>query len=191
MGKSTTREEIVEAGRQLFFRYGLKKVTVTEICTGAGVSKMTFYKYFPNKLTLAKTIMDGITEFWLKKYWDVMRSDASFAEKMHRFVEMKMEGTRDPSSEFILEMFRSDDPEISGYAENLYKRSISESVAMFTLAQEKGWMRRDLKPELLMALLNGMFQVVMDEKVIALYDNLTELTSEVIKFFLYGISDER
>ena len=62
MGKSTTREEIVEAGRQLFFRYGLKKVTVTEICTGAGVSKMTFYKYFPNKQALAKTIMDGITD---------------------------------------------------------------------------------------------------------------------------------
>jgi len=110
---------------------------------------------------------------------------------MHCFVEMKLEGTRDPSSEFILELFRSDNLEVKDYAEKLYKRSISESVAMFTLAQKKGWMRRDLKPELLMAMLNGIFQVVMNEKVIALYDNLTELTSEVIKFFLYGISDER
>ncbi|RKY44359.1 MAG: TetR/AcrR family transcriptional regulator, partial [Candidatus Neomarinimicrobiota bacterium] len=37
-------DKIVETGKKLFYRYGIKKVSVEEICKEAGVSKATFYK---------------------------------------------------------------------------------------------------------------------------------------------------
>ena len=51
-------QDILIAGKKLFFKYGLKKVTIEEICAEANVSKMTFYKYFPNKTALVKKVFD-------------------------------------------------------------------------------------------------------------------------------------
>jgi AcrR family transcriptional regulator len=53
---------ILKAGREFFWKYGFRKVTVDEICKAAGVSKMTFYRYFKDKATLAKTIFDNEVE---------------------------------------------------------------------------------------------------------------------------------
>ena len=44
--KSAKSKLIVETATDLFMRYGVKRVTVEEICQTAKISKMTFYKYF-------------------------------------------------------------------------------------------------------------------------------------------------
>ena len=41
--KNKKKQSIIKASRDLFMRYGIKRVTVEEICETAGVSKMTFY----------------------------------------------------------------------------------------------------------------------------------------------------
>ena len=46
-------DDIMSTGKDLFWKYGIRRVTVEEICEKSNVSKMTFYKYFPNKETLA------------------------------------------------------------------------------------------------------------------------------------------
>ena len=42
-------QDIKKKGKELFWKYGTKRVTVEEICREAGVSKMTYYKFFKNK----------------------------------------------------------------------------------------------------------------------------------------------
>ena len=54
------KNQILHTSKELFWKFGFKRVTIEEICKEAGVSKMTFYKFFPNKLELAKTILDKI-----------------------------------------------------------------------------------------------------------------------------------
>lgn len=50
--RETIRARLVEVGRELFARYGLKKTTVEELAHAAGVAKGTFYLIFPSKETL-------------------------------------------------------------------------------------------------------------------------------------------
>ncbi|NOZ62096.1 MAG: TetR/AcrR family transcriptional regulator, partial [Calditrichaeota bacterium] len=57
-----------ETAQDLFFRYGIRRVTVEEICRTAGVSKMTFYKYFKNKIDLVKKLMEKIYDQALAEY---------------------------------------------------------------------------------------------------------------------------
>lgn len=40
------REEIIHAGKRIFLRNNLHNIKITDICTSAGVSRVTFYKYF-------------------------------------------------------------------------------------------------------------------------------------------------
>ena len=49
---SPKKEQILKTGKELFWKYGFKLVTIEEICKEAGVSKMTYYKYFTNKITI-------------------------------------------------------------------------------------------------------------------------------------------
>ena len=58
--KTKKQDQIIQAGRHLFWKYGMKRVSIEEICREAGVSKMTFYKYFANKTALALYILKTV-----------------------------------------------------------------------------------------------------------------------------------
>jgi AcrR family transcriptional regulator len=48
------KEQIIEAARILFHKYGFKKVSMDEIANEAGVTKKTIYMYFSSKEELLK-----------------------------------------------------------------------------------------------------------------------------------------
>ena len=54
MGLNLKKQQIKKAAFSLFNKYGIKKVSVKEICKSSSTSKPTFYKFFPNKKHLAK-----------------------------------------------------------------------------------------------------------------------------------------
>lgn len=58
------QEQILTCAKDLFFKYGLRNVTMDDICRKLGMSKKTLYVLFKNK----KEIVNAITEDFLKKY---------------------------------------------------------------------------------------------------------------------------
>lgn len=48
------KEQVIEAARTLFTKYGFKRVSMDEIARYAGVTKKTIYMYFDNKEDLLK-----------------------------------------------------------------------------------------------------------------------------------------
>lgn len=87
-GHLTTKyTQLVEASRGLFFKYGVKRVTVEEICEKANVSKMTFYKYFSDKMQLAELIRDELLNQGFAKYAEINARDISFPEKIDQLTQ--------------------------------------------------------------------------------------------------------
>ena len=52
------KEEIITSARELFIKYGYKKVTMDEIALNANVTKKTVYAYFKDKDSLFKYFID-------------------------------------------------------------------------------------------------------------------------------------
>lgn len=50
-------QRITDKARELFFRYGLKSVTMDEIATSLGVSKKTIYHYYTDKDSIVEAVM--------------------------------------------------------------------------------------------------------------------------------------
>ena len=48
------RDQVIEAARKLFHKFGFKKVSMDEIAKEAGVTKKTIYMYFGSKEELLK-----------------------------------------------------------------------------------------------------------------------------------------
>lgn len=44
--KNKNRDEIISAGKELFLKYNFLNVSIKDVCTLAGISRVTFYKYF-------------------------------------------------------------------------------------------------------------------------------------------------
>lgn len=183
------RKKIITEGRSLFWKYGFKRVTIEEICTDAKVSKMTYYKFFANKMELIKTILDEMFNESITSYRKIMDSDIPFSEKISRQIEMKMEGTADMSKEFMNDLMLHAEPEILEFYSKMTQDILKMVHKDYVDAQKKGEIRKDVKPEFLIYFLNHIYEMLRDEKLIQLYESPNAMAMELIRFFFYGILD--
>ena len=184
------RELILQTGKDLFWKFGFKRVTIEEICKEAGVSKMTYYKFFSNKMDLVKTLMDDLMQSALVKYRKLMDSDRPYPEKVMGMVELKREQTQSMSSEFFKDYLQSGDSELIAYLEKLSNDNLEIFKNDFQKAQQKGDIRNDLKVEFIMAVLNHLIDWVQhDTSLLELYDEPQDLAVELTRFLFYGILD--
>jgi len=177
----------METGRELFWKYGFKRVTIEEICAAAGVSKMTYYKFFSNKMDLVKLLLNNTVTEAVDKYKTVMDSDIPFQEKVELQIKMKMEGTSDISKEFMDDLLVHADPEAMQMMNDISASTLRMIFDDYVTAQQEGHIRKDIKPEFILYFLNHMFEMMEDEKLANMYETASDLATEMIRFFFYGI----
>ncbi|MFC1502498.1 TetR/AcrR family transcriptional regulator [bacterium] len=179
--------QIVTTAHSLFMKHGIHRVSVEEICQEAGVSKMTFYKHFKNKIELAKYIINKIITEAENKYKDLMARDIPYSEKVKLMIQLKMEGTKNLSREFMTEISRNADPEISDLYNSKAQEMFQALMQDFIQAQKKGEVREDIKPEFILYFLNHMIDLANDPQLINLYESAPDLIIELTNFYFYGI----
>jgi len=185
--KSKKKEQIIQAARNLFWKYGMKRVSIEEICQEAAVSKMTFYKFFTNKTALALFILEKHYADAMIEYRRIMDSNLSYPEKIARSIELKLQNARNLSQEFINELYKNSEPEIMDFMHKMVKLSLDTFMTDFRTFQERGEIRRDVKPEFMLYMLNKMVDMTTDDNFIRLFDNPTDMISSISSFYFYGI----
>ena len=181
----------METGRDLFWKFGIKRVTVGEICAEAGVSKMTFYKYFRNKNELVRAILDQVTGDALEQYKSLMKRDIPFEEKVRESIRMKYEGTDQMSQEFLNDYLPEAEPEILEFVQKRTREVFSLVLEDYRMAQQRGDIRQDIKIEFILYFLNKMTDLIGDKELEAMYGSPRELIMELVNFFFYGIMPRR
>jgi len=179
---------ILHKSRELFWKYGFRRVTIDEICREAKTSKMTFYKFFPNKLELARTVFDHEVDKGLQKFREILKEDSSPSEKMEKMLKMKLEGTNDISNEFLNDFYSSPDLGLSTHIEEKTRIIWAEILELFKDGQREGWIRKDMKVEFLFNFLQRSTSVITDKELLKLYSSPQELIMELANLFVYGIS---
>jgi AcrR family transcriptional regulator len=185
---SKKKREILATGRALFLKHGFKRVTIEEVCAGAKVSKMTFYKHFSNKMELVKAIVIKMGEEAMDRYRKIMNRDIPFTEKIELQIQMKMEGTAEMSSEFMDDLLVHGEPEIMQFMSEQRKYFLGIVYADYIEAQNRGEIRKDVKPEFIIYFLNHLNDMLQDETLINMYKDPNELAMELIRFFFYGVT---
>ncbi len=186
-GNNLKVRQIREAGKDLFWKFGIRRVTIEEICRKAKVSKVTFYKYFENKNDLAMHLLDTIYDESLRVYRELMKSDIPFEEKVRETIRMKMEETQEVSSEMIDDILGNPDEEIKKYYEGISTTILQEVVHWYAEAQKKGEVRQDIKVEFMMFFMSHMLELANDERLLRMYGNSRDVIMELLNFFFYGI----
>ena len=182
-----TALKILTAGETLFKKHGQKRVTIEEICRTAGVSKMTFYKYFPNKVELAKKILSRLAETQLAAFRELMSREIPFEEKIRESIRTKLEASRSFGNEWPREILENPGSEIGLFVQRMsgeIARAIREE---YEKAQKKGDIRADIRMDFILYFLDHTQQLLRDERLLSMYGSIESLTAELMNFFFWGI----
>jgi AcrR family transcriptional regulator len=181
------KQQIVDTAKDLFWKFGFRRVTIEEVCSKTGVSKMTFYKHFSNKDELVKYIIDLITGNAMKKYREIMDSDDPFPVKAEKSILLKMESSHEMSQEFFDDFHKNASPELREHFNKLVHANIQTLLNDYVEAQKKGDIRKDINPQFILYFFDKIFEICKDENLMKIYKKPQDLIAEVTKFFFYGI----
>jgi len=182
------RQAVLKAATSLFWKYGVKKVSVEEISREAGVSKMTFYKFFTGKTDVARHIFLEIVENSMKKFRELIESGDSPAVKLRKIIELKLEGSKGISREFVMDLYSDPELGLKEYVEKITSESWAMIMDYFRKAQETGVFRKDIKPEFIMYYGQKITEMVTDEGLVRMMGSTEEVIRQLTSFFAYGIS---
>ncbi|MFC1692338.1 TetR/AcrR family transcriptional regulator [Candidatus Latescibacterota bacterium] len=184
--KSKKLSQIVETSESLFMRYGVKRVTVEEICQKANVSKMTFYKYFSNKIELVKYVWNSWFDEGYSKIEEINAMNIPITEKLPLMIEWKMGFLSEMSPEFIDEYINID-PELKEFMQEFMQRSYKLFLGYIIDWQKKGDIRPEIRPEFFIAVVDKLQELFGDDNLRKLYPADGELVLELHKLLFYGI----
>lgn len=180
--------DILETARVLFWKYGFKRVSIEEICREAKTSKMTFYKFFPNKLDLAKAVFDSVIGKSITQFKIHLDESTNASELLSKMLQMKRDGTHDISKEFIADFYTNPELGLKDYINEKTQQVWLEMVGDFKLAQERGLFRKDLNIEFFLYFTRKFSDYLDDPYMNQLFPNPQDLVMELTRMSAYGIS---
>lgn len=174
-------------GKDLFWKYGIKRVSIEEICREAKVSKMTFYKFFPNKIALVHSILSEIYDESLNEFKDILASNIEFTEKMKQLFILKRKSAQGISIELLKDINQLQDDKLSLLIEEKGKESLNLFIDFLIESQKNKLMRSDIKIDFVLFQLNQMNLIFENPNLVNQYENPEELIMESMRFLFYGL----
>jgi AcrR family transcriptional regulator len=188
--ESVKHQHIIDTATDLFLKFGVKRVTVEEICRSAKVSKMTFYKYFKNKTELAEYIIFSILDTAQKEFDSIWKEISTFQYKIDQFIKLKMIYAKKFSKEFLGD-FMNLSPRIHDKVLDYSRKNQIAFIKLIEQAQSKGVIRKDVSIDIITFMLNHFIELRDDKRFLNLYGNVEDLTSEMLNFFFYGVMGKK
>jgi AcrR family transcriptional regulator len=184
-----SRQRIVEAGRAHFFSHGFRSVTMDDLADELGVSKKTLYVYFPDKMALLEAVLaDKFARLESKLKQVASEHPHDFSAALHELLASTRHELDEIKPPFVRDM-RQKAPHVFKMVERRRGEVISRFFGkLFVEGQRTGMVRKDLPARLLIEILLGAVQAVVNPvKVEEL--GLTPQTAfaSVVKVILDGV----
>lgn len=189
--KISTESKILDAGRELFWKHGFKRVSIDDICENAGVSKMTFYRYFPNKIELAKAVYENFTKQGYEKFKAIMTDDSSPEEKMQKILSLKLEGTNQISPEFLTDFYTTKETGLKDFVIAKTNELFDVAINDFREAQKKGIFRSDFNPEFFFHISQKLSGSLDDPQLLQMFESPQDMIMELARLFMYGVAPHK
>jgi len=175
------QKQIVETAQTLFFRHGTKRVSIEEICKTASVSKVTFYKYYKNKLDLIKFIRDSLIDKGFAQFDLICEQDISYREKVNQMTQWRMEFFSQMKGDFIEDILSLQD---------IKSKIKIRMIKNINTAQERGEIRKEYNPELIWMVSEKLGELVTEGIWKDAFNDYGEYQKQMRNLFFNGLLEE-
>lgn len=95
MNHSDTKEALLDHAQELVQRLGANAMSYNDLSQAVGIRKASIHYHFPKKEDLIKALVQRCGCVYGEQYRDIVDSDASCSEKLHRLASVFEQGVRD------------------------------------------------------------------------------------------------
>ena len=185
------KSRILHKGAELFFRYGVKTVTMDTIATDLGISKKTIYQHFPDKDSIVFEVVKTFTEQDLEKWAELDRLYPNVIEKIFMSFEMMKDMLVQMNPRLLFEIQKYFPSAYQLFVEHGEKCIHKNLIADFKKGAQFGYFRNDIDFELLARLRMAEVDLAFNpdfypNNKLSLYE--TQLT--LMDIFMRGILTE-
>lgn len=185
--KLTKKEQIEHKATELFWKHGFKKVTIDEICKKANVSRKTFYTFYDNKTALVIALMTKLTDETFEESRQIIESDCTFAEKLEKSLQVKLQRNKEMSMEFVADFYNPDAIEILACFQEIMEKSMAMLVDFLKKAQQTGEMNPDLNLNYVLWMLQKQVEFCSSPDLMRMFPDVDTLTKQLTQTLIYGI----
>ena len=181
------QQQLIEAATELFCRHGMRRVTVEEICKNAGISKMTFYKYFTDKNDIARAALDALINTGLKMYDEMIAEPIPFAQKVEKILMLSTHQIHAFGSAFLDDLMNAKSP-LHAYFLEQQKKVRELSIEFLQQAQKEGLINSEIKMPVMMFLLNRLSELLNHPEFVKILPDIEARACELSALFFHGFA---
>ena len=161
--RDSSRHRIIGAARTHFFSHGFRSVTMDDLAAELGISKKTIYAHFPGKFDLLEAVLAdkfASVEATLKEVTRAHSHD--FPATLHELLAGTQRELDEIKPPFVRDM-RQKAPQVFRIVERRRAALIESYFGKFFVdGQRAGMVRKDVPAKLLIEILLGIVQSVMN-----------------------------
>ena len=143
------KERILETAQELFFKYGIRSISMDDIAKELSISKKTIYQYYKDKDEVVHMLMQKKMGVDQKRFHDISKASENVIEEMFNMMGhmRNVIGQMNPSAFYDLQKYHSDTWKLfKEFRENHIVLMVEE---MLTRGIKQGYLRPDIHPKIL------------------------------------------
>ncbi len=186
----STEEQILKGANELFFRYGIKGITMDDVAKHLSVSKRTIYEKFPNK--------DAIIEILLRQHLDKHLEDfkkfrevaANAIEEILMMLQPLKEVFESINPRLLLEL-KKFHPELWEEFQKFKKTALMETlISNMKRGMKEGLYREDIDVNVLAVLRIEEVELAWNAEIYPPSEfNLANVQICLLDHFIFGITN--
>ena len=162
------RQRIVTGARRYFLAHGFRSVTMDDIARELGMSKKTLYAHFKGKVALVSAVIrDKFAELSGSLEEITPNAQTDFHAALQRLLASVQHHAQEIQPAFLRDI-RREAPQVFQLVEQLRQKAIQLHFGrIFSAGQQRGLVRKDIPAQLLIEVLLGATQAIVNPTKLA------------------------
>ena len=185
--------QIIKTAGELFFRLGIRSVSIDDICRELGMSKKTFYVYFPSKEDLIEQMLQANVDYIARKMEELL-AQGDFRKLVKAFLKRQEEEKNDVRRvpQLVYDLKKYYPRQFSDFQIKCFETQKEFLKRYLELGVQQGLVRANLNIELTAVLFAKIHSdAIRDVEIIEAHNhNMHQLGHTAMDIFVRGVLSE-
>ena len=188
------RTQIIKTAGEMFFRLGIRSVSIDDICHELGMSKKTFYVYFESKDALVAQLLHANVEYISQKMEDLAKLH-DFRQLVSKFLKRQEAEKNDVRRvpQLVYDLKKYYPRQFADFQHECFQTQKEYIKRYLEQGREEGYVRANLNIELTATLFAKIHSdAIRDfEQIEAHGHNMHQLGHTAMEIFVRGVLSEK
>ena len=193
METNDQRENIIKTAGEMFFRLGIRSVSIDDICRELGMSKKTFYVYFASKEELVAQLLHSNVVYISAKMEELLQQK-DFRQLVKRFLAHQADEKNDVRRvpQLVYDLKKYYPRQFADFQQECFLAQKEYIRAYLEQGQQQGLVRANLNIEITAMLFAKIHSDALRdfEQIEAHNHSMHQLSHEAMDIFVRGILSE-